>query len=436
VRLAAATWLGGGMLWVTAAPAGAAFPGADGDIAFVSTRSDTTAIYQVNPNYVGAAGAGLGTPTGDAAATTGLTVGAVDAEPFYSPDGSRVFFSSDRSGHWAIYDIAQSSAVTGTTTTDGAIEISQVPGGESYDDYAPSVSPDGDTVVFNRDNTALWTLDVATGPSSDCLLYKPPRGLAPASSDNGSGSRAVFDPVDPSELLYVSAKGHIHLLTGIPTGSGTNPCGVARRSLVNADLSAEATHPRGDGIKGAVDADPDWSPDGTRVVFDSTRGGGHSLWILTLGTHPSVAPLWPSMTAPGRTSDTQPVFSPDGNAVAYTQPVGGSQVVDYEVDQVGDPQSAEIDLTEAPGTPTNSQPDWQPALAAQLPQSPLPVLLPPAGILTVAAVEVVRRRRRSRRGPGAVAAMDRGAAPGTSNRPRGRTGAPRWAPTRGAGPSR
>jgi Tol biopolymer transport system component len=400
VCLAAAAWLAGGVLWVETPPAGAAFPGADGDIAFVSTRNDTTAIYQVDPNYAGAAGAGLGTATGDAAATTGLTVGAVDAEPFYSPDGSQVFFSSDRSGHWAIYDIAQSSAVTATATTDGATELSQVSGGEAHDDYAPSVGPDGDTVVFNRDNTALFTLDTAMGPSSDCLLYKPPRGLAPASSDNGSGSRAVFDPVDPSELLYVSAKGHIHLLTGIPTLAGSNPCGVTRRSLVNTDLSAEAAHPRGDGIKGAVDADPDWSPDGTKVVFDSTRGGGHTLWILTMGTHPSVAPVWPSLAVPGGTSDTQPVFSPDGNAVAYTQPVSGSQVVDYEVDQVGDPHSAETDLTESPGTPTNSQPDWQPALAAALPESPLPVLLPPAGILTVVAVVMLRRRRSARRTPG------------------------------------
>ncbi len=197
-------------------------------------------------DYVGAPGAGLGTPTGDTAATTGLTAGASDAEPFYSADGSEVFFSSDRSGgHWAIYDIAQSSEVTPDATTDSARELSQVSGQESSDDYAPSVGPDGQTVVFNRDNVALYTLNAADGPSSACVLYRPRGRLAPASSDDGSGSRAEFDPVDPSKLLYVSGNGHVHLLSGIPTPSGTNPCGVSARSLTNIDLSASARHPKG-----------------------------------------------------------------------------------------------------------------------------------------------------------------------------------------------
>src|SRR5580658_10408710 len=96
LSVAGVVWLGGWIVLATVSPADASYPGANGDIAFVSTRNNNEAIYPVNPNYVGAPGAGLGTAAGDVVATSGLTSGAIDAEPFYSPDGDQVFFSSDR----------------------------------------------------------------------------------------------------------------------------------------------------------------------------------------------------------------------------------------------------------------------------------------------------------------------------------------------------
>ena len=146
------------------------------------------------------------------------------------------------------------------------------------------MAPNGETVVFNRDNAALYTLYASAGASSVCLLYTPPEGLAPASSDNGSGSRAVFDPDDPTKLIYVGGDNHLHLLSGIPNPTGTNPCSVSPSSLTETDLSAEATAPAGESITGAADANPDWNPAGlgatsvqigghsTNVIFDSTRG--------------------------------------------------------------------------------------------------------------------------------------------------------------------
>src|SRR5450755_278512 len=79
-------------------PAAAAFTGTNGDVGFVTTRNNNVNILQVNPT-----GSGVGTSAGDLANTTPLTNGSVDAEPFYSPDGTQVVFSSNRNGKWAIF---------------------------------------------------------------------------------------------------------------------------------------------------------------------------------------------------------------------------------------------------------------------------------------------------------------------------------------------
>jgi Tol biopolymer transport system component len=56
-----------------------------------------------------------------------------------------------------------------------------------------------------------------------------------------------------------------------------------------------------------------WSPDGKTLLFESIKGGNHSLWALSLGDG-KAAPF-------GNIQNPQPIdaaFSPDGRWVAYT----------------------------------------------------------------------------------------------------------------------
>jgi len=369
--------------------AGAAFPGTNGDVAFVTTRNNNVDIQQINPY-----GTGVGTPSGDLANTTQLTAGSTDAEPFYSPDGTEVLFSSNRSGRWAVYEIAQSDTGEGTPAT----EISQVSGHEAHDDYGASFSDDGGVVVFNRDNQSIESVVLADGVSSACSLYSPSGGLAAASSDNGASSRVVFDPAAPTVLAYVAGNNHIHLLSGIVLPTAGTPC-PAQTSLTDVDLSATAT---GAAIGPTqADANPDWSPDGTKIIFDSTRSGGHSLWYFTGPTSgtPTVSALWPGLAGSTTTTDTQPVFSPDGTKIAYTQPVpgNGNQVIDFE-NTFGAPAADSTDLTLGAGASANSQPVWQPVEPfPNTPEAPLAVLLPASGLLAGGAFVLVRRRRHGAR---------------------------------------
>lgn len=65
------------------------------------------------------------------------------------------------------------------------------------------------------------------------------------------------------------------------------------------------------------DLDPVFSPDGTRLVFSSTRGGDRNLW--TSNADGSSAPPLTS----GKALDEYPAVSPDGRQVAFISDRGG-----------------------------------------------------------------------------------------------------------------
>jgi hypothetical protein len=394
---------------VRAPAAAAAFAGDNGPIAFVSTRLSEGSfggIFEVNSQA-----SGLGNANGDQAATTGLTNGdngaGTDAEPFFSPSGGTVFFSSNRdaNGVWVIYDIS----TTAPEPPGSPTELSQISGNESNDDYAPSVASDGRTLVFNRNDVSLDTLDAdAPNPASTvCTLYTPSAGLAGVS--NGRASRALFNPQNPTELLYVGADNQLHLVTGLPAPSATaptNPCGAVagQKGVTDTDLSAEAT----DSVTGSADAtgsyqdeNPDWSPDGTKIIFDSTRGGtNHTLWQMTNITSGTltVTPLWPSQIGSGTAlkSTTEPVYSPDGTAVAFVEPGQGQNTWTGDIVPMGQGLSSAEDVslsTEGNGI-VNDQPDWGPAEPSQgTPEVSQAIFLPGLALI-IGGLGLAYQRRR------------------------------------------
>jgi TolB protein len=90
--------------------------------------------------------------------------------------------------------------------------------------------------------------------------------------------------------------------------------------VVNADGTGldNITH------SAAREAYPTWSPEGTRIVFSSNRGGPRDLWImnadgsglrrLTRNNH-------------GRGVDSAPTLSPDGRRVAFARRIRGDQEI-------------------------------------------------------------------------------------------------------------
>jgi len=361
--------------------AGAMFPGAsNGNIAFAAICDPTIGqpVYSLNPN--GSPPPTYSCPLGTAPNYTQSTAGSTDSMPYFSADGLTLYFASSRAngGNNAIYQVSYPATISGSpgSQTDGATQLTfPTANGNSYNDYAPTVDKNGNELVFIRcdSSTANCTLQVQSpivgGTPTEVTTSQ---AVAAPDSVSGAANRPEIDPVDPSQVLYVGVDGHIHLV------SLTN-------SFAERDLSNES------GVGSTADEHPDWSPDGTKLVFDSSRTGGHKIYIMTMSNPATAAPLWSS--DPG--TEIEPIYaptSPTTTKFVWTKLAGGSNlVIDW-----GTSVSNPVMLASLTANRTNnSQEVWQPIpLSAQTPESPLAVLLPIAGIGMVGAAMVLRHRRR------------------------------------------
>jgi Tol biopolymer transport system component len=66
----------------------------------------------------------------------------------------------------------------------------------------------------------------------------------------------------------------------------------------------------------AFDASPAWSPDGTRIAFESTIEGKRSIWVMQADGQ-GLRRLTDGGTQPAPGSDASPTWSPDGSRIAF-----------------------------------------------------------------------------------------------------------------------
>jgi Tol biopolymer transport system component len=266
-------------------------------------------IWRVNPD-----GTGL-TPLTNAAAAD-----ANSFEPQWSPDGSKVVFSSSRKldGTDAPNSVNTYNIWRANADGTGLTPLTNVTAARA-DSGWPQWSPDGSKVVFessrrldgtdapnanftyniwraNADGTGLVPLTNSTAARADCF--------APQWSPDGSKvvfeSRRRLDGTDAPNANFTS-----NIWRANADGTGLVPL-------------TTATADRADSLR------PQWSPDGSKVVFDSSRkldgsdspnaSGTYNIWRVNAdGT--SLMPLT-NVTATGVHS-VEAQWSPDGSKVVF-----------------------------------------------------------------------------------------------------------------------
>ncbi len=230
----------------------------------------------------------------------------------WSPDGSAVLYTSRRTGRDDIWVLPADSGAPRQLTHD------------VRDDYSPVWSPDGRWIAFasNRGlQTDLWVMPAAGGEPrriTDDALREALRDWRPGTSEvayniqkvrrslwahslaDGAERQLTHDSVDVTSF-NLSATGQVSVR--IERGGGVSDIGV---------LPQEGGEPRillADARAGV----PYWTPDGSKLVFQSDRGGPSlDIWVMdAAGDALRQLTTWPEYEL------IPPVFSADGSEVYF-----------------------------------------------------------------------------------------------------------------------
>ncbi|MBL0158791.1 MAG: PD40 domain-containing protein [Bryobacterales bacterium] len=209
-----------------------------------------------------------------------------EREPMWM--GGRIYFNSDRTGTFNLYEY-----------DPGSKKVKALTASAKWDVRWPSRGDQG-RIVYESDGE-LNVVDVKSGQAKKISINVPSDGLASRPSLlNVGGQVAAYDLSPKGERALFVARGDVF----------TAPIekGVARNLTKSSN---------------AHDKAPAWSPDGRRIVMISDRTGEEELWVVNQdGSGPAE-----QLTRGGKTMRYRPVWSPDSKRVAFSDRDGKAYVV-------------------------------------------------------------------------------------------------------------
>lgn len=244
--------------------------------------------------------------------------GANNLEPVWSPDGTKIVFTSTRNGNLDLYLAEVVDSGNGTLIAQNINNITNSEADDGMADFSPSCS----TLAFqsnleNPNSYNIYTLNIRTSQPTRLTTWPTNEG-APSWSPDGSKIAFVRDfSSNPSKydweilIIDVNTKQETRLTT----------------NTVN-------------------DMDPSWTPDG-RIVFARSMGDRQAIYEMDAidmngdgnGDH-----LSGQRTNPGVNQwDSMPRYSPTGTHLVFARQVG-DQPIDIWTKDISQ-NTTEINLT-------------------------------------------------------------------------------------------